>query len=408
MPPKMVSGQFGSGDMPYEYDGLGSLPHLSEMTATAIEILDNDANGFFIMVEGGRIDHACHSNNIRRAVHEAIEFSNAVQVAVDWVNATGQTDYLILVTADHETGGLTVVANNGAGNYPDVTWSTTGHTERDVPVFARGVNSELISAVMDNTEMFEVVTADTSSTTLPTGASFSDRTFNWTPGHDQAGTYQVTFAADDGEAKDSETITITVNDANGGVPSDELYTDNFNAGDCAGWKTVDNGGSFGPSTWSAAGAVIAQGSNIFSGGVTIDMPGTYAFYEDGIPWTDYRLALTMKSNDDDGIGVMFRYQDNNNYYRFSWDRQRIYRRLVKKTDGVFTLLAEDHVPYVTGQTYQVEIVACGPAMQVFVDGQLVLWASDVGLESGTIALYAWGNAGSYFDDVVVEGSESLP
>ncbi|UCG48263.1 MAG: hypothetical protein JSU94_00515, partial [Phycisphaerales bacterium] len=105
---------------------------------------------------------------------------------------------------------------------------------------------------------------------------------------------------------------------------------------------------------------------------------------------------------------MFRYQDDNNYYRFSWDRQRSYRRLVKKENGVFTVLAEDHVPYVTGQTYQVEIVSCGPVMQVLIDDELVLWASDLGLESGTIALYAWGNAGSYFDDVVVEGSESLP
>ena len=60
----MVSGQFGSGYMPYELDGLGDLPHLSEMTVTALDILDNDPDGFFLMVEGGRIDHAGHANDI--------------------------------------------------------------------------------------------------------------------------------------------------------------------------------------------------------------------------------------------------------------------------------------------------------------------------------------------------------
>ncbi len=159
----MVFGQFGNGYLPYEYDGLGSLPHLSEMTATALSILDNEPNGFFLMVEGGRIDHACHSNDIRRAVLETIEFDNTVKVVMDW--ATGRTDTLILVCADHETGGLTVLANNGAGVFPTVKWKSyvgdlAPHTAANVPVYAWGVNAEMISGVMDNTDMFRVVTSD--------------------------------------------------------------------------------------------------------------------------------------------------------------------------------------------------------------------------------------------------------
>ena len=153
-----VSGQFGSSDMPYEYDGLGSLPHLSEMTATALDILDKDADGFFLMVEGGRIDDACHSNDLIRSIYETIEFANAVQVATDW--AAGRNDTLILVAADHETGGLTVTANNGAGVLPGVTWATTGHTAANIPVYAWGVNAELISGVMDNTSTVGVVVSD--------------------------------------------------------------------------------------------------------------------------------------------------------------------------------------------------------------------------------------------------------
>ncbi len=152
-----VSGQFGSNHLPYEYDGsYASLPHLSEMTEKALNLLDNDSDGMFLMVEGGRIDHAGHSNNIARNVYETLEFANAVQEAIDW--ASGRTDTLILVTADHETGGMGIIQDNGAGNFPTVSWSTTVHTAANVPVYAWGPNADLISGTMDNTDMFDVAT----------------------------------------------------------------------------------------------------------------------------------------------------------------------------------------------------------------------------------------------------------
>jgi alkaline phosphatase len=156
-----VSGQFGNTHLPYEYEGLGSLPHLSEMTSKALEILDNDPDGFFLMVEGGRIDHAGHANDIARNVLETVEFSNAVEKVIDW--ARKRTDTLILVTADHETGGLAVLQNNGQGNFPNISWSTTEHTEQNVPIYAWGENAELVIGVMDNTDLFELVIADTRS-----------------------------------------------------------------------------------------------------------------------------------------------------------------------------------------------------------------------------------------------------
>jgi len=159
----LASGQFGGTHLPYEYDyfigsddGYDTLPHLSEMTTTTLDILDADPDGFFLMVEGGRIDHACHGNNIERCVFEAMEFASAVDEAINW--ATGHDDTLILVTADHETGGLTVLENNGQGNFPTVSWSTTGHTGANVPLYAWGVNAELVYGEMDNTDLFYVVT----------------------------------------------------------------------------------------------------------------------------------------------------------------------------------------------------------------------------------------------------------
>lgn len=73
-------------------------PTLSEMTELAIDILDNNRNGFFLMVECGRIDHAHHAGNAYRALHDAVEFSQAIKVAYE---KTNNRDTLIVVTADH-------------------------------------------------------------------------------------------------------------------------------------------------------------------------------------------------------------------------------------------------------------------------------------------------------------------
>ncbi|MDY6987175.1 MAG: fibronectin type III domain-containing protein [Thermodesulfobacteriota bacterium] len=121
-----------------------------------------------------------------------------------------------------------------------------------------------------------------------------------------------------------------------------------------------------------------------------------------VAWRDYRISLTMGSNDNDAVGLMFRYQDADNYYRFSWDRQRYCRRLVKCENGVFTLLAEDSVSYVTGESYDIEVVAEGSSLEVFVDDALIFSVADESLPSGTIGLYSWANQGSLFDEIVVE------
>ncbi|MDY6949963.1 MAG: fibronectin type III domain-containing protein [Thermodesulfobacteriota bacterium] len=119
-------------------------------------------------------------------------------------------------------------------------------------------------------------------------------------------------------------------------------------------------------------------------------------------WTDYRVMFTMSSNDNDAVGIMFRVQDADNYYRFSWDRQRSYRRLVKCENGVFTLLAEDSEGYVVGETYDIEVVAEGSMLEVFVDNGLVFAVSDQSFTQGTIGLYSWANQGSLFDNLMVE------
>jgi hypothetical protein len=151
---------------------------------------------------------------------------------------------------------------------------------------------------------------------------------------------------------------------------------------------------------------LQQSTNIRSNnldGTVLPKLGTYALYDPSVTWTDYRLQVTLQSGDDDAIGVMFRVQDSDNYYRFSWDSQRAYRRIVKREAGVFTLLAEDAVPYVVGQSYNLEIVVQGTVITVSIDGTQVFFLNDVSLSNGGVALYSWANSASVFDDVVVVG-----
>ena len=96
-----VFGLFNESHMQYEADRSNDVagePSLSEMTAKAIDILDNNANGFMLTVEAGRIDHAHHAGNAYNALSDTVELSKAVQVALD---KTSIEDTLIIVTADH-------------------------------------------------------------------------------------------------------------------------------------------------------------------------------------------------------------------------------------------------------------------------------------------------------------------
>ncbi len=96
----------GEQAMVYDIDRAEDQMSLADMTAAAVDSLTGDA-GFFLMVEGGKIDWSCHANDAATSIHETIAFSDAVQVAVDFYNAHPD-ETLIIVTGAHETGGLTI------------------------------------------------------------------------------------------------------------------------------------------------------------------------------------------------------------------------------------------------------------------------------------------------------------
>ena len=96
-----------SGSMPYELDRKAEDLCLADYTRKGIELLSDNSAGFFMMVEGGKIDWACHANDAGAAIHDVIAFDNAVKAALDFAQAhPGET--LVIITGDHETGGMTI------------------------------------------------------------------------------------------------------------------------------------------------------------------------------------------------------------------------------------------------------------------------------------------------------------
>ena len=157
-------GLFSAGYMTYEFDrsDASSEPHLSEMVASALDMLSVPPNGFFLMVEAGRIDHGAHANHLQRTVLEVEAFDAAIEVVQNWTRegSARQADTLVLITADHETGGLSIQNPDDtlvAGEFVRPGWSSTGHTAADVPIWGFGPGSEAVQAQMDNIDIFPIM-----------------------------------------------------------------------------------------------------------------------------------------------------------------------------------------------------------------------------------------------------------
>lgn len=142
---------------------------LAEIVKLAMDFL-GDEEPFFIMCEGGAIDWEAHSNKTMGTIHETIEFDKAVEVAYQFYLAHPD-ETLIVVTADHETGGIALGANGG-GNVIDwarleqaeeetkelnakcsIGWTTGGHTGAPVPTYAIGKGAEKFCGRYDNTDI---------------------------------------------------------------------------------------------------------------------------------------------------------------------------------------------------------------------------------------------------------------
>ena len=137
---------------PFVVPLIQNVPTLEEMTKAALNVLDDDPDGLFLMIEGGAIDWAAHSNQSGRMIEEQLDFERSVEAVMDWVQKNsnwGET--LLIVTGDHETGYLTgpgsgpgsdpmwvPIVNNGVGVLPGMEWHSGSHTNSLMVLSAKG------------------------------------------------------------------------------------------------------------------------------------------------------------------------------------------------------------------------------------------------------------------------------
>lgn len=126
---------------------------LPQSTENAIKILNKDKDGFFLMVEGSQIDWGGHDNDIDYIVTETIDFERAIRKALEFAQQDGET--LVIVTADHETGGLALVGGEMESHTIEAKFTTDHHSSVMVPVFAFGPGAEEFGGIYENTEVFE-------------------------------------------------------------------------------------------------------------------------------------------------------------------------------------------------------------------------------------------------------------
>ncbi|MCG8608716.1 alkaline phosphatase [bacterium] len=137
-------------------------PSLRELTRKALEILSRNENGFFLLVEEEGTDKGGHANREDYFLHYLKSLDDAVQEALDFAQRDGQT--LVIVTADHETGGMNIVQGSHKNRRPEFrrcylefTWDTDGHTAQPVPLFAFGPHAIRFTGLKDNTEVPKIL-----------------------------------------------------------------------------------------------------------------------------------------------------------------------------------------------------------------------------------------------------------
>ena len=136
---------------PSMLDGRGNM--FPDAVSAAIQFLSSKKKGFFLMAEGSQIDWEAHDNNTDGVVAEVLDFDRAINIAFDFAKKDGNT--LVIITGDHETGGMAVTGGNISEGKVTGAFVTEDHTAEMIPVFAFGPGAELFSGIYENRDIFQ-------------------------------------------------------------------------------------------------------------------------------------------------------------------------------------------------------------------------------------------------------------
>lgn len=145
---------------PFETPFNANVPDLAAMSGAALNVLNKDKDGFFLMIEGGATDWANHSGKGVSFIEEYADFVKAIETVSAWVEKNSSwNDTLLIVTADHETGFIThtkgeygAVGNNGKGIMPTMTYNVGGHSNQLVPFFSKGAGADAFQTFADQND----------------------------------------------------------------------------------------------------------------------------------------------------------------------------------------------------------------------------------------------------------------
>ncbi len=124
-------------------------------TSKAMELLSKNPKGFFLMVEGSQIDWGGHDNDMDYVVSETLDFDRTVGLALDFAEKNGET--LVIVTADHETGGLSNLEGDFKEMRADGKFTTTDHSAEPVMLYAYGPGADHFKGIIENTDVFRLM-----------------------------------------------------------------------------------------------------------------------------------------------------------------------------------------------------------------------------------------------------------
>lgn len=128
---------------------------LARASMKGISLMNQNKNGFFMMIEGSQLDDYGHFNQLDLLMKETLDFDQTVGEVMKWAAKDGET--LVVVTADHETGGLTLVNGNKDEGRVECCFSSKDHTGAMVPVYAFGPEAEKFTGIFENTDVFKKI-----------------------------------------------------------------------------------------------------------------------------------------------------------------------------------------------------------------------------------------------------------